>query len=116
MLALDGRDKYGGMPKFGDAPLRSEVMMFKYEDYRGYTYAGNGVWGSDLLGYVTVSAVSATIDANRPQEDKPCYLAVMAHRSQMQAILDNAHLFDPAFVNAVSALVQKYDDLEIVFD
>lgn len=104
------------MPKFGDAPLRSEVMMFKYEDYRGYTYAGNGVWGSDFFGYLTFSAVSATIDDSRPQEDKPCYLAVMAHRSQMQAILDNAHLFDPAFVNAVSALVQKYDDLEIVFD
>ena len=90
--------------------------MFNYESTENYDYVGNALWFSGFFNYIVFSAVSATIDDNRPQEDKPCYLAVMAHRSQMQAILDNAHLFDPAFVNAVSALVQKYDDLEIVFD
>ena len=65
---------------------------------------------------MVVGAVSATIDDNRPQEDKPCYLAVMAHRSQMQAILDNAYLFDPAFVNAVSLVVSEYDRIKVELD
>ena len=95
---------------------RSEVVMFRYESTEGYGYEGVGIWHSAFFNYVVLSSVSATIDDSRPQEDKPCYLAVLAHRSQMQAILDNAHLFDPAFVNAVSALVQRYDVLEVVFD
>lgn len=65
---------------------------------------------------MVVGTVSAKIDDNRPQEDKPCYLAVMAHRSQMQAILDNAHLFDTAFVNAVSLAVSEYDRIKVEFD
>ena len=90
--------------------------MFKYESTEGYTYTGNGLWISGFFNYMVVGTVSAKIDDNRPQEDKPCYLAVMAHRSQMQAILDNAHLFDPAFVNTVALLVAKYDDLRVEVD
>lgn len=44
---------------------------------------------------------------------KPCYLAVMASRKQLQPILDNPHLFDPAFINAIHLLFKEYDDVKI---
>lgn len=90
--------------------------MFNYESTEGYTYTGNGLWVSGFFNYMVVGAVSATIDDSRPQEDKPCYLAVMANRSQMQVVLDNAHLFDPAFVNAVSLVVSEYDRIKVELD
>ena len=48
------------------------------------------------------------------QVDKPVYLAVMAHKQQLQPILDNPHLFDPALVNAVKLLFGQYNDLKVV--
>lgn len=47
------------------------------------------------------------------QIDKPIYVGVMARRNQLQPILDNPHLFDPAFVNAVRLASNYYDDTEI---
>ena len=68
-----------------------------------------------------VAFVSCSTDINptvmtpeQMQVDKPVYLAVMAHKQQLQPILDNPHLFDPALVNAVKLLFIQYDNFEIV--
>lgn len=88
--------------------------MFEYKDYNDFIYyKKRGVWGVDFWGYLVFLAVAATIDDNDPINDKPAYLSVLAHRSQMQTILDNAHLFDPSFVNAVYAVVRQYDTLQV---
>lgn len=50
--------------------------MFNYESTENYDYVGNALWFSGFFNYIVFSAVSATIDDSRPQEDKPCYLAV----------------------------------------
>lgn len=84
---------------------------FNYDEKQGtwYTSFGN-----------TISFVAASTEINvselnleQAQTDKPVYLAVMAHRKQLQPILDNPHLFDPAFVNAVRILVHQYNELKI---
>ena len=88
--------------------------MFEYKDYNDFIYdKKSGVWFIKFWNYIVFLAVAATIDANDPINDKPAYLSVLAHRSQMQIILDNAHLFDPSFVNAVYVLVRQYDTVQV---
>ena len=88
--------------------------MFEYKDYNDFIYdKKSGVWFIKFWNYIVFLAVAATIDDNDPVNDKPAYLSVLAHRSQMQVILDNAHLFDPSFVNAVYVLVRQYDTVQV---
>ena len=78
-----------------------------------------GIWYTNFEGNLAYVARSSYHDINamtleQMQVDKPVYLAVMAHKQQLQPILDNPHLFDPALVNAVKLLFIQYDDVEIV--
>lgn len=77
-----------------------------------------GSWATFFRNTLTYVGCSTTIDITRMsveqmQIDKPIYVGVMARRNQLQPILDNPHLFDPAFVNAVRLVVQRYDDIEV---
>lgn len=78
-----------------------------------------GNWVTEFKHHFTIVGCSAKIDQSKMtneqmQTDKPVYLGIMAHRQQLQPILDNPHLFDPALVNAVRVLVMQYDDLQIL--
>lgn len=78
----------------------------------------HGTWFTAFRNQVTFVSCSANIDiAQMSYEEavinKPAYLAVMANRQQLQPILENPHLFDPAFVNAVHLLAKQYEDLKI---
>lgn len=75
-------------------------------------------WFTAFRNQITFVSCSANIDiAQMTYEEaiinKPAYLAVMANRQQLQPIIDNPHLFDPAFVNAVHLLAKQYEDLKI---
>lgn len=77
-----------------------------------------GGWTTIFRGTMAYISCSTNIDLNQMtieqmKIDKPIYVGVMARRNQLQPILDNPHLFDPAFVNAVRLVVQRYDDIEV---
>ena len=78
-----------------------------------------GIWYTNFEDHLTFVARSSYHDINtmtpeQMQVHKPVYLAVMAHKQQLQPILDNPHLFDPALVNAVKLLFIQYDNLKVV--
>lgn len=78
-------------------------------------YKKYGTWSIPFDTSIAFVSKSANIDPTQMSNeeilaDKPFYLAVMARRNQLQPILDNPHLFDPAFVNAVRLLVIAYED------
>ncbi|MFC2566873.1 MAG: hypothetical protein ACFNX3_00335 [Haemophilus parainfluenzae] len=77
-----------------------------------------GIWYTNFEGNLAYVARSSyhdikTMTLEQMQVDKPVYLAVMAHKQQLQPILDNPHLFDPALVNAVKLIVGQYNDLTV---
>ena len=77
-----------------------------------------GIWYTNFEGNLAYVARSSyhdikTMTLKQMQVDKPVYLAVMAHKQQLQPILDNPHLFDPALVNAVKLIVGQYNDLTV---
>lgn len=81
-------------------------------------YPERNVWFTAFREQMSYVSCSAEIDISKMTYeqaiiDKPCYLAVMAKRQQLQPILDNPHLFDPAFVNAVRLLFIEYDNIKI---
>ena len=86
----------------------------QYEFYNKET----GTWTISFRDMPGMISCSTNIDMRvmtleQMQEDKPFYLGVMARRQQLQPILDNPHLFDPAFVNAVRLLFIEYDKMTI---
>lgn len=72
-----------------------------------------GTWNTVFRNAFAFVGCSKNIDIKNLEIDKPIYLSIMSHRQQLQPILDNPHLFDPAFVNAVRLVVQRYDDIEV---
>lgn len=92
--------------------MNSDPVYFDYNQKYGN-------WQTCFEGNPAFVARSSYHDINtmtpeQMQVDKPVYLAVMAHKQQLQPILDNPHLFDPALVNAVKLLFIQYDDVEII--
>ena len=73
-------------------------------------------WATNFREHLAFVSCSTDMDylVEQMQVDKPVYLAVMAHKQQLQPILDNPHLFDPALVNVVKLLFIQYDDLQVV--
>ncbi len=83
----------------------NELFMF---------YPEFGCWATWFRKTIAYTSCSTDIDPNRMTEeqmksDKPIYLSVMAHHEQLKPILENPHLFDPMFVNAVRIVMQMYD-------
>lgn len=81
-------------------------------------HAESKTWATDFIDSLAFVSCSTEINPcemtlEQMKIDKPVYLAVMASRKQLQPILDNPHLFDPAFVNAVKLLAIQYEDLKI---
>ena len=77
-----------------------------------------GCWETEFRYTLAYVGCSTTINASQmtPEQmktDKPIYCGIMARRQQLQPILDNPHLFDHAFVNAVKLVIQMYDDIEV---
>lgn len=74
-------------------------------------------WATEFpngLAFVSCSTqINYNISAEEMKTNKPVYLAVMANRQQLQPIIDNPHLFDPAFVNAAHLVIRQYEDLKI---
>lgn len=95
-------------------------MSYNTEDFQdAFSYIPEaGTWFTSFRGNVAFVGCSADINLfdmtyEQAQIDKPVYLAVMASRKQLQPILDNPHLFDPAFVNAVRLLDIQYADVKV---
>ena len=91
--------------------MNSDPVYFDYNQKYG-------TWYTNFEDHLTFVARSSYHDINtmtpeQMQVDKPVYLAVMAHKQQLQPILDNPHLFDPALVNAVKLIVGQYNDLTV---
>ena len=91
--------------------------MHEDNDFFKYIPEG-GIWATffrDWLAYVGCAADinPNTINPDKFQTEKPVYCGFMARRDQLQPILDNPHLFDPMFVNAVRTLATWYEELEV---
>ena len=73
-----------------------------------------GCWATLFRKTIAYTSCATDIDPEKMTEkqmqiDKPIYLSVMARYEQLQPILDNPHLFDPMFVNAVRIVMQMYE-------
>lgn len=81
-------------------------------------YPQRNVWFTAFREQMAFVSCSTDIDIKQMTfeealTEKPVYLAVMAKRKQLQPILDNPQLFDPAFVNAVRLLFLEHDNIKI---
>lgn len=71
----------------------------------------DGIYVIDFLGHISLIGNASDLSSN----EHPVYLSLMMDRKQIQAILDNQHLFDIGMVNAARLIALSYDAAEISY-
>lgn len=62
-----------------------------------------------------VDCCLVSVSADLSKNDKPVYLSIFMDKEQLQAIIDNEHLFDKSLVNSAYLLLSHYNSLKVAY-